>query len=398
VTFALLARAAGLAAALAAGEARAHDPCGPGIDDGWVLQRLRASGEFEAVLAAAAAHRLQILITEVRPGPDGRRALVSHGLRVDAEYFYPASAIKTFAAVAAMRALGDAPLATPLALCERGARRCTRTRDPSNRAGGRITIGHEIRKMQIVSDNGAFNRLYDFVGHRALNESLTGLGFASLRIHHRLSTDEPAGAQRSTPGAELRPQAGPRREVPARTSDLRLAPHPAGGTAIGAGFLVDGSLVPGPMDFADKNGASLCDLQRLTLALTLPDEGPALGLSPAQRGFLVEAMTVDPHASDNPRYTDPAQAVARFKPMLPGLERTLPRARIRYVNKAGKAYGFHVENAYVEDRASGRAALVTATIYADADGVLDDDRYDYATVTAPFYAALGAVVGRALVD
>jgi hypothetical protein len=201
VTFALLARAAGLAAALAAGEARAHDPCGPGIDDGWVLQRLRASGEFEAVLAAGAAHRLQILITEVRPGPDGRRALVSHGLRVDAEYFYPASAIKTFAAVAAMRALGDAPLATPLALCERGARRCTRTRDPSNRAGGRITIGHEIRKMQIVSDNGAFNRLYDFVGHRALNESLTGLGFASLRIHHRRA---PSCARRRARAARCR--------------------------------------------------------------------------------------------------------------------------------------------------------------------------------------------------
>jgi hypothetical protein len=72
----------------------------------------------------------------------------------------------------------------------------------------------------------------------------------------------------------------------------------------------------------------------------------------------------------------------------------MPRSRIRYINKAGKAFGFHVENAYIEDTASGRAYFVAATVYANKDGILDDDRYDYADVTEPFYAHLGELLAR----
>src|SRR5688500_9263965 len=59
--------------------------------------------------ALAAGHRVQILVSFVER--DGRAfTLERHGFRADAEYFYPASAIKLCAAVAAlqtMRALVD---------------------------------------------------------------------------------------------------------------------------------------------------------------------------------------------------------------------------------------------------------------------------------------------------
>ena len=46
---------------------------------------------------------------------------------------------------------------------------------------------------------------------------------------------------------------------------------------------------------------------------------------------------------------------------LAGAELEVLAARqVRYVNKSGRAYGFHLENAYVEDRESGRAFFVTA--------------------------------------
>jgi hypothetical protein len=382
-----------IAAILAQAPAPRHDPCAA-ADDGWIAAKLKADKRFAPLLAAAETHRLQLVITEVAR-TDGKPRLTTHHYRAGVEYYYPASAIKTFASVAALRelALLKVDREAPVAICRKGQAKCATVRDRSNLEGGKITLGHEIRKMQIVSDNGSFNRLYDFVGHRAMNE-LAALGFPSLRVGHRLSTRETPAENLVTPAMQLRPKRGEPIDVPARTSDFVLASHGVPGTLVGEAVKIDGAVVAGPKEFEGRNGVALCDLQRLTIALVLPEQGPDLGLAADDRAFLVETMTRDPQASLNPVFRDPAETEERFKPLLPGMVKVLPRTRIRYVNKAGKAYGFHVENAYVEDTKTGRAYFVTATVYANRDGVLDDDRYDYADVSEPFYAHLGELLAR----
>ena len=120
--------------------------------------------------------------------------VTQHHYRVDDEYVYPASAIKPFVAIAALRALDrlrhdhDAPVDvhTPLRLCRLGWTDCIIDRDATNLRDRTITVGHEIRKMLLVSSNVAFNRLFDFVGHELLNTDVRGLGFPSLRLRHRI--------------------------------------------------------------------------------------------------------------------------------------------------------------------------------------------------------------------
>lgn len=387
-----------LAAMLAAATPAGHDPCAGG-DDGWVKAKLEADGRFAGLIKDAAGYRFQVVITEVQR--DGKAVtLTTHGYRAGTEYYYPASAIKTFASVAALRELAALGVdrEAPVALCRIGGKKCSKTKDRSNREGGTITLGHEIRKMQVVSDNGGFNRLYDFVGHRAMNEALVPLGFPSLRVGHRLSTRETPEQHRVTPAMELRPKGAKSVRIAERSSDYALASHGVPETKIGTGVKVDGAVIEGPMEFEGRNGVKLCDLQRLTVALVLPEHGPDLGLAARDREFLLDLMTMAPKDSKNPVFTDPAQTEERFKPMLRGMVKVLPRERIKYVNKAGKAFGFHVENAYVEDTKTGRGYFVAATVYANKDGVLDDDRYDYADVTEPFYAHLGELLARTWVD
>lgn len=383
-----------LAATLASAPAQAHDPC-VAPDDGWISSRLQADKRFAGIVANAEVHRLQIVVTEVER-KDGAVTLTTHGYRAGVEYYYPASAIKTFASIAALRELARLKVGreTPVAICKGAAKKCGLTRDKSNNQGEKITLGHEIRKMQIVSDNGSFNRLYDFVGHAAMNTSLTALGFPSLRIGHRLSTRETPEQNRHTPAMELRPAKGEILKIAERTSEFVPASHGVPNTLVGDAVKIDGQVVAGPKEFEGRNGALLCDMQRLTLALVLPEKGPDLGLSASDREFLLGTMAIDPKASTNPVFTDPAETEERFKPMLPGMLKVLPRSRIRYINKAGKAYGFHVENAYIEDTASGKGYFVAATVYANRDGVLDDDRYDYADVSEPFFAHLGELLAR----
>ena len=368
-------------------------------EEGWLAERLAPLRfRFADVLAHPAQHRLQILVTEVVAGEHGKRRLVRHGYRVDREYFYPASAIKTFVAVAALRRLAElraeSGLAidrdTPLVLCTLEESDCREGRDPTNLRGGTITVGHEIRKMQLVSSNVAFNRLYDFVGHRELNTTLSRMGFESARLRHRIEGGEPGG--RSTPRIELLTPGGSW-TIPRRTSDYELAPVSAPRQQIGSAHYDDQlRLVEQPADFSSKNYVSLSDLHDLLIALVLPDMpgAPALGLSPDDRDFLLAAMGEDPLRSANPPYRGPEWAAARYKVMLRGMRQVLPLPWLRYINKGGRAYGFEIENAYVENRHSGRALFVTAVIYANPNEVINDDGYAYTGVSGPFLEALGA--------
>ncbi|HWB77271.1 MAG TPA: serine hydrolase, partial [Nannocystaceae bacterium] len=235
-------------------------------------------------------------------------------------------------------------------------------------------------------DNRAFNRLYDFVGHRAKNELAWAMGFDSVRVRHRMYDVDDEAVRRTTAKLELRPKDSAAVIVPQRTSDLELpAPLVGAGLQIGEARRVKGKRIDGAMDFTAKNAVTLRDLHRLALALARPDlPGVAqLGISAAHREVLVADMTE-------------LAPEARYKPMREGVARVVPAQHLRYVSKAGRAFGFHVDNAYIEDGRSGRAMAVTAVLYVNADGVLDDDRYEYDTVSFPFFVRLGEALAKAV--
>ncbi len=374
------------------------------VADPWLADLLEKSGSLGAV-ANDPRRRVQILVTTFEPQANAPPVLHEHGWRVDAEYTYPASAIKTFASVAVLAQLGiwqaagsRVDLKTPLALCKGREKQCEVIPDPSNLDGGVATIGHEIRKMHLVSDNDAFNRLYDIVGHRELNELFWDKGLSSLRLHHRMYAVDPA-AQLVTPRLQLHPRRGKPMEIPRRESNLVLPPSPAKDRQVGTAHFPLGSRqrVDTPLDFSRKNYISLRQFHRLLLGIVRPDlpNVPDLGLRRPHRAFLIQAMTEDPLASANPRYTKPDQSARRFKPLYIGIERVVPDAEFRYVNKAGKAYGFLLENAYIEHTPTGRAFAVTVVVYANDNGVLNDNKYEYKTVTRPFLHDLGEQLARA---
>jgi hypothetical protein len=376
------------------------------VDDGWLDDLLEANPDkFGTLLADPAKYRWQILVTLVTPDEGGAPTLEDHGFREGAEFIYPASSIKTFASVVALRKLQElrasghpVTVDTPLALCKGSSTRCRSTVDDTNVEGGTITLGHEIRKMQLVSDNRSFNRLYNFIGHREFNEAVWALGFPEVRIHHRMfDTDDPA-VRRATPGMELRPAGARPVVVPHRRSDLELPPTNAPRLAVGTAYLGDGKERVGePMSFAEKNYASIRDLHRLTMSLVMPGAPGTvdLGLTEEHRRFLLDAMTEDPHASSNPVYTEPSHSGLRYKTMIRGMMRVLPLSRIQYTGKPGRAFGFHLDSAYIEDTKTHKAMFVTTVVYANENGVLNDNEYQHDEITRPYLKDLGEVLVQA---
>lgn len=391
VVFALSAQAA----------AAAPSPCadGPERSDAQLKRWIEEDAVLGPVAAQASATRLQlrIYLPPSNEAPCGRLMIY----RGDAEYLYPASAIKIIPAIAVLSrwsegGAGRPPLDAPLLFSEK---RADDAFGHTLRVGGYKpkSLADHLEAMLVESSNESFNALYELAGPEAQNTPFHRGGFPSIRLIHRLS-----GYNLPTELTVYMPSVAwmrssqrvvwmPERAVAALpVSSVRLPRE-----EIGIGYLEanSGLRVDAPMSFATKNGVKLSDLQRLLVALfhELPESDtarlPALSRDAASlmlrlmRGPLSEKDGVSAESRE-----------ARFKPMLPGLLGFgLARAQIDYTNKAGRAYGFHLDNARI--RIGDRIAYVTVGMLANSDGVFNDDRYDYDALSFPALRALGAMVG-----
>jgi hypothetical protein len=370
---------------------------------------LIATGKsFTPILATPETFRAQILVAEVVTNRHGRVEIQRSGYRVDAEYFYPASTVKLCASVAALQLIEELQteyqtpdlLEVPIAIAPLFPGDLAQTNDPGNLAGGAITVGQEIREIALVSDNQAFNRLFDLIGHEALNRRMHALGLSSVVLNHRLSETRTIPDMFASAAVTFRVPDREPIEVPARRSELRLT-NSAARLTVGNGYWQGQQLVNSPMEFHRRNGISVVDLQNLLIKVVRPDINlgtPPLKLTAAHREMLVQAMTIYPRESKNPVYAADRFPDDYSKFMLSGIRRVFPSAvpgeRVAVTGKLGRAYGFSIDNSYVRNPKTGRAVFVTAVLYTNSDGILNDEKYDYATIADPFFADLGEFVAR----
>jgi hypothetical protein len=348
---------------------------------------------MKQVLAAPETYRFQVLYSIVKEG--AKPSLERHGWRADAEYFFPASSMKvpiTLAAYERMNAL-------------RKAGKTGFTRDatmqiyPSKGSGAPTTtsLARETWRALIVSDNFSANRLLSITGHREVHETCFGLGLSSVRVRTGFATGEEIDPAEVSPRITVGNV-----ELPARKSTLTLPANDAKLLDIGEAYIDDrGRKVSGPMPFKEKNAAKLQHLQDALIHIMRPELLPprpnsiyAAGAPNDDVAYLRETLGTLPSESGLAGYDRNIVADYPLSPFLRGIERVRSRGQFQIFQKVGQAYGFLIHNAYIVDKASGKSFFLTAAIYANADGVLNDDLYNYDTVAFPALADVGEAFTR----
>jgi hypothetical protein len=371
-----------------------------------LLREAPTMQKHAALLADAAAHRLQVLVAEPVVAADGRLGLRRSRLGDPKQYFYPASAIKLAGAVAVLQELNrrNAQDGTAHGLDSEWTigtafeGDVVFDRDPSNVDGARATIRHDLRKLLLVSDNSAYNHCLELVGQDGVNASMRRAGLASTQLWHRLSEARTRDENARTRPVEVRTGEQMTRWL-ARAAAAALDNGAWRQLQIGDGYMQGGKKVDGPMSFADKNAIALDDLQDLLVMLVRPEIDvpgkrgfPELTID--QRRFLVQTLGELPRESTNPRYDAAQTPDHACKFVLRGVRRVVPPEALRIYDKIGRAYGFSVENAYVEDTRTGRGFFLAIVLYTNPDGILNDDRYAYEELADPFLDDLGEVIAR----
>lgn len=368
--------------------------------------------ELRVLIEEPEAHRLQILVGQVVETTSGDTCLIEHGLRVDAEYFYPASSVKTLASIAALQLASEyegAPrpeldLDDIIWLRERDDPNDRYSTFTSKPAG---TLRNLVEEAQIISSNQAYNHLFDLVGHERLNQAIRQAGLKSTRLQHRFFSQRTPEQERWSPAVSIQQgsyQGATQSEtdnvqpdlhplLPARQSTAAMPPLEINGIQVGSSYIEGREIRHQPMDFSPFNYFSLADHLHLMAFLFRPDLTKIYfqGLSSDHLSLLTDAMVRDPLEY---RPNLGAGAQRRFKPALSGVEEILPPERVRYSNKGGRAYGFHIENAYILDTHTGRDVFLAVVVYVNQNQRLNDNTYEYDELSFPFLQALGAIVAR----
>ena len=146
-----------------------------------------------------------------------------------------------------------------------------------------------------VSDNDAYNRIYEFVGQQRMNEGLWEKGYKDVRLTHRLAVPRSSTQNRHTnPFTIYRGDQVLHRQPMLANPHSYRAPEPI---PKGKGHIQGGELVEAPKDFAGSNYMPVEVLQDLLLAALFPETLPKerrFDLEAGDYAFLHRAMSMLP--------------------------------------------------------------------------------------------------------
>lgn len=354
---------------------------------------------FRQVMDHPGKYRVQIIYTRIDRDQDNVPHFTHHTFQTDAtHYFNPASTVKLPAAILALEKLHQLPERVnkdtwlQIDSSFRGQRPLIEEPGAPER---KPTLAHFIRQAMLVSENDAYNRLYQFIGQEDLNQRLWQLGHKEVRIARRFEPNDEEQNRHSNAFRFLREDSSLLYAQPPGVSKIRFEFPQL--PLIGDAHYSNGVLVPKGMDFSTANNLPLFDLQQMLQRLMFPmffSLENRYRLDEEDYRFLYRYLSQSPGETNYPKYDEkdfyPSYAKFFFR------DSTVQQqpAGLRVFNKVGWAYGFLTDVSYVADFDHRVEYMLAATVYVNEDGVLNDGKYDYKELGYPFLYELGQTIYR----
>ena len=360
------------------------------------LTSILKSEKFKQITENPLKYRVQILYTQINRDKHNKPSLKTYSYRSDSkEYFYPASTVKLAASVLALEKINALKLDKNWFMYTRKSREGQQeiTQDLSAE-NGKPSVAHYIKKILLVSDNEAYNRLYEFLGQKDFNQSMKSKGFKGVRFTHRLQVPMTPFENQFTNPIEFVDTTGRTRyfQEAAFNDQAIFSKKPI---LLGQGFMnSQGQIEHTPYDFTLKNAFPLATQHEFLQRLMLPEAFPTkkkFKLTKEDYSFLYQYMSQYPTETMYPNYlSDSTFHPTYCKFIYYGADTNEPlHKNLRIFNKVGDAYGFLLDNAYVVDFENQIEFMVSAVILCNEDEIFNDDLYEYDRIGFPFLKQLG---------
>jgi len=353
---------------------------------------------FQEILDHPEKYQLQILYSRIERDRHNHPHLTTFRYRIDpGEYFYPASMVKLPVALLALEKINNLKITGLTKFSEMITDSAyygqSRMMVDSSAESYKPSVAHYIKKIFLVSDNDAFNRLYEFLGQEYINETLHWKGYEHARITHRLSIPLTPEENRHTNPIRFYNEDHQllyQQDLTHADNDF----NPEQKILLGDGYISNDSLIDKPMDFSSKNFIPLEELHQMLISVIFPQQvgdRNRFNLTNEDRMFLLKYMSMYPRESDDPNYGDKYEDNYCKFLIFGDQTGTIP-GNIRIFNKIGLAYGFLVETAYVVDFDAKVEFFLSAVIHVNKNRIYNDGVYEYDSIGFPFMGNLGRMI------
>jgi hypothetical protein len=349
------------------------------------------SSIVKEVFASPEKYRLQIVYTQIDRDHKNHIKFKNFTFRTNQhEYFYPASMAKLPLAALTLEKINQLKLNPSVPL---DSLRLLIT-DPKTGLITHSFIEDDIKKMFVVSNNSAFNNLYDFVGQEMINKRLWEMGYKDIRIIQKFLSLDSIGHRTSPPVKLL---ASEKDTIYQRGVEINPNQwvNDAHQNQVGIAFYDDRKLIKKPKDFSKGNYIPLEDLHSILISLIYPDEVPKekrFHLSPNDHTVLKKYMSMYPREAGLEEWKDETIYYDSFrKYLLVGNTKTRIDSCLKIYNKVGQAYGFMTDCAYIKDYNTDIEFFLSATIYVNKNEIINDGKYEYNSIGFPFLERLGQI-------
>lgn len=345
-------------------------------------------------------YEIQIIYTKIEKDENGKKKLQTFSFNENSnKYFYPASTVKFPAAILALEKLNDLNISgvnkfTHLSIDSVYENQTAFNKEFKDECGY-PNIADYIKRIFLVSDNQAFNRLFDFLGQKEINQRLRKRGFDNTKILHRLEV---------TRTEELNKQNNPINFYDENNNIIYQQPAKFEGDEIelkltdtkkGIGYYADGVLINEPKDFSQNNFFGLRDQHNLMIRIIFPelfDEMERFNLTEDDYKFLNKYMCMLPRESECPKYDSTEYYDGYVKFFMFGNTKEQIPTNIKIFSKSGLAYGYLIDNAFIKDVENNVEFFLSAVIHVNEDQIYNDDKYEYDEIGLPFLANLGKII------
>lgn len=362
------------------------------------LIRNNASSFLQSILNQPDTFQYQIIYTQINRDKKNKPYFKNYYFNVDRNrYFNPASTVKLPTALIALEKLNELKKRGinkyTTMLTDSSFEKQTTVLSDTSSVDELPSIAQYIRKIFLVSDNDAYNRLYEFNGQQTMNEKLWSKGYKDIRITRRFVTMNEE-QNRHTNAIRFMKDGKLLYKQPAAYSNVKFDFSKK--ILIGrAHYNRDDSLINAPMDFTTHNNLPLEDLQKIFQSVLFPQSVSKLqhfNLNSDDYRFLYQYMSELPSESSHPKYdtTEFFNSYTKFFFFRAGKEKV--PSYIRSFNKPGWSYGFLTDAAYIIDFKNDVEFMISAVIYVNKDGVLNDDKYEYDETGYPFFKEIGNII------
>ena len=354
----------------------------------------------------SAEYEVQIIYTQIERNKAGHPYLTSFYInRDDDKYFYPASTVKMPVAFLALQRINELKLKNPK--INKTSRLAYGTSHPtqspevvdSSSSTGYPQVLHYIEQIFSVSDNNAYNRLYEFLGPDYINEELKDKGiFTNSRIRTRVGISGfDTDANRFTNPVVIKDEDGSILYNQEGYEAIYNQYSELTGTDKGVGYYDEelDTVVYEAFDMSEKNFINLTDLEASLQRVIFPEifsEEERFVLTSDDYDVLYDIMPKTPldfefHQDHADEYYD-----SYVKFFYHGDSKEPIPDYIKIYNKVGWAYGTLTDCSYIKDEKNNIDFFITATVHTNENQIFNDGVYEYESKGLPFLSALGKAI------